>query len=87
MDEGFVDDLGYPIGPLYFIIPYEAEARSIDYRSRNFEDNRLLYIDAGVPPTRIMTVSPRFQTIRKSESLGYPTDYDMGENLPPSLID
>jgi len=87
MDPGFLDNTGYPIGSLYFLLPYEAKARGLNLRSRDFQDNREIFIDLGIPQSRIMTVSPMFiATVRKSEVTGYTTDYDEGDSLPKLLI-
>ena len=86
MNEGLVDETGYPIGQLYLAMRVEAKARKIDIFSTQFQNNRPLLLDLGVPVERIRTVTPqligtRFQT----EYQGIPIDYDVGENIPKIL--
>ena len=68
------------------MIRYEAIARRINLFSTEFSNKRQLFLDIGVPPSRIMTVTAHLiATQRNNELVGIPSDYDARDNLPDVL--
>lgn len=86
MDIGFTDFTGYPIACIIHAMRLEAEARKIDLYSSDFQNNRKLFLDIGVPAERIRTVSPwLIATTDPPEFRGIKVDYKIGKNIPDQL--
>lgn len=86
METGLVDLSGYPIGSLYMAIRAEAEARGIQLFSDTFQNNRLLFLDLGVPEKRIRTVTPKLITTNFTPVYkGIPIDVLNGIDIPEIL--
>ena len=77
---------GYPIGTYYLTARLEARERGINIFSSEFQNNRSLFLDLGVPENRLVSVTPYIITTRLlSEYAGIPVDVLNGHNIPPIL--
>lgn len=85
MEFGFVDHTGYPLGQLYLAIRFHAKARGVDLHSIEFQNNRQLFLDLGIPEKRIQTASPILIATRiDPEYKSIPIDV-MNGRIPPLL--
>lgn len=86
VDTGLVDLSGFPIGSLYYAIRVEAKHRGINLLSDTFQNNRILFLDIGVPEKRIRTVTAKLICTRPlPEYELIPIDIELGINIPPML--